>query len=314
MSEPRYAFFKGKIVPLEEAKVSVMTHALNYGTGCFEGIRAYWNEEEQELFVFRMKEHYERMLKNAHMLMMKLPYSADDLCDITLELLKKGGHQKDTYIRPLAYKSQELVGAIRLHEVEDDLTIFCITLDKYIDRPKGCHVGTSSWRRIDDTALPARTKVTGAYVNSALIKSESLLNGFDEAIVLNQDGHISEGSAENIFMIRDKELITSPVFANILEGITRSTVMQIAKEQLGLNVVERQMDRTEVYMADEVFFCGTGVEIVPIAKIDHRSIGNGAVGPITEKIKNLYFRTVRGQQPEYRHWCAPVYQKTVQNI
>lgn len=314
MSEPRYAFFKGKIVPLEDAKVSVMTHALNYGTGCFEGIRAYWNEEEQELFVFRMKEHYERMLKNTHMLMMNLPYTADDLCDITLELLKKGGHQKDTYIRPLAYKSQELVGAIRLHEIEDDLTIFCITLDKYIDRPKGCHVGTSSWRRIDDTALPARTKVTGAYVNSALIKSESLLNGFDEAIVLNQDGHISEGSAENIFMIRGGELITSPVFANILEGITRSTVMQIAKEQLGLNVVERQMDRTEVYMAEEVFFCGTGVEIVPIAKVDHRSIGNGAVGPITEKIKDLYFRTVRAQQPEYRHWCAPVYQKTVQNI
>ncbi len=314
MSEPRYAFFKGNIVPLEDAKISVMTHAFNYGTGCFEGIRAYWNEDEQELFVFRMKEHYERMLQNARMLMMNLPYSADELCDITLELLQKGGHQANTYIRPVAYKSQELVGQIRLHGIEDDLTIFCLTLEKYIDTPKGCHVGTSSWRRVDDTAMPARSKITGAYVNSSLIKSEALLNGFDEAIVLNQDGHISEGSAENIFMIRNNQLITSPVFANILEGITRDTVIQIVKEQLGLEVVERQMDRTEVYMADEVFFCGTGVEIVPIAKIDHRDIGNGAVGPITAKVKELYFQTVHGQLGEYRHWGTPVYQKTTQKI
>lgn len=314
MNRNQHAFFKGNIVPIEAAKVSIMTHALNYGTGCFEGIRAYWNEDENELFVFRMKEHYERLLKNARILLMEVPYSADELCEVTLELLRKEAHREDTYIRPLVYKSQELVGGIRLHDLENDLAIFCVSLNKYIDKPQGCHVGVSSWRRVDDNSLPARAKVTGAYVNSALAKTEAVLNGFDEAIVLNADGHIAEGSAENVMLVRDGELITPPVYANILEGITRSTVKQIAKEQLGIETVERQIDRTEPYVADEMFFCGTGVEIVPITRIDHRVIGDGQVGPISAQIKDLYFRIVRGQEPQYRHWCSSVYQKTTQIV
>lgn len=314
MSERRHAFFKGKIVPLDQAKISIRTHALNYGTGVFEGIRAYWNESDGELYVFRMREHYERFVQNARMLMIELPHSIDDLCDITLSLLRKDGLRHNTYVRPLAYKSQEIVGAIRLHDLESDFSIFCVTLDKYIDRPKGCHAGVSSWRRVDDVSLPPRGKFSGSYVNSAFAKSEALLNGFDEAIVLNQDGHVAEGSAENLMMVRGGQLVTSPVYANILEGITRDTVMTLAKDQLSLEAVERPIDRSELYIADELFFCGTGVEIVPIARVDHRPIGNGTVGPITEKIRQMYFQTVRGKLPPYQHWLSPVFQSTTQAV
>jgi len=227
--------------------------------------------------------------------------------DITLELLRKNDNRRDIYIRPLAYKSQEIVGAIRLHDLESAFAIFCAVLDKYIDKPKGCHAGVSSWRRVDDTSLPPRGKFTGAYVNSAFAKTEAMLNGFDEAIVLNQDGHVSEGSAENLMIVRNGTLITTPVYANILEGITRETVMQLAREQLGLDTLERPIDRSELYVADEIFFCGTGVEIVPVSQVDHRPVGDGQTGPLTEKIRELYFRTVRGQLSEYRDWCAPVF-------
>ena len=307
MNNMSYAFFEGKIAPLDEAKVSIRTHALNYGTGCFEGIRAYWNDEEKQLFAFRMREHYQRLLQNARMLMIELPYDADRLCDITLELLRKNEDHRDVYVRPLAYKSQQIVGAIRLHDLENDFAIFCVALDKYIDKPKGCHAGVSSWRRVDDVSLPPRGKFTGAYVNSAFAKTEAMLNGFDEAIVLNPDGHVAEGSAENLMIVRDGVLITTPVYANILEGITRDTVMQLAREQLGLEVVERPIDRSELYVADEIFFCGTGVEIVPVGRVDHRPVGNGQTGPLTEKIRKMYFRSVRGQLPEYRNWCASVF-------
>ncbi len=314
LSESRHAFFKGKIVPLDQAKVSIRTHALNYGTGVFEGIRAYWNEADGELYVFRMREHYERLLQNARMLMIELPYDAEALCEITLELLRKDGLRRNTYIRPLVYKSQEIIGAIRLHELEADFSIFCVTLDKYIDRPQGCHAGVSSWRRVDDTSLPPRGKFTGSYVNSAFAKSEAQLNGFDEAIVLNQDGHVAEGSAENLMMVRGGKLITSPVYANILEGITRDTVQTLAREQLGLESVERPIDRSELYVAEELFFCGTGVEIVPIAKVDHRPVGNGAVGPVTEKVRQLYHQAVRGQLSAYPHWLTPVFQSATQAV
>lgn len=303
---PRYAFFQGEFVPIEEAKVSIMTHAFNYGTGCFEGIRAYWNEEDEQLYVFRMKEHYQRMLRSARILQIKLPYTADELGDLTLELLRKEEYRQDAYIRPLAYKSSEGIG-VRLHDLEDDLAIFAVPFGRYIEREEGARVGVSSWRRVDDNAIPARAKITGAYINSALAKTEALLNGYDEAIVLTQDGHVSEGSAENLFLVKNGQLVTPPVTANILEGITRATVMEIAREELNLRTTERRIDRSELYTADEAFFCGTGVQIAALIEIDRRPVGEGKIGPVVSQLRDLYFNVVHGKVPKYREWCTPVY-------
>jgi branched-chain amino acid aminotransferase len=283
-----------------------MTHAFNYGTGCFEGIRAYWNEEDEQLYIFRMPEHYERFHRSCRILHIDLPYSVEKLGEITVELLRKEGYREDTYIRPLAYKATEGIG-VRLHDLEDDFALFAVPFGKYIEKEEGASVCVSPWRRISDNAVPARAKITGAYINSALAKTEAMLNGFDEAIVLNQNGHVSEGSAENIFIVRGGVLITPPVTANILEGITRATIMQIAREELGIETVERPIDRTELYVAEEAFFCGTGVQVAAIISVDHRPIGNGKMGPIVKKIRELYFDIVKGRVEKYRHWCTPVY-------
>jgi len=283
---PKHAFFKGEFVPIEEAKVS---HALNYGTGCFEGIRAYWNEEDEQLYLFRMKEHYQRLLHSARILQIKLPYTADELGDLTVELLRKEGYRQDVYIRPLAYKSSEGIG-VRLHDLEDDLAMFAVPFGRYIEREEGVRAGVSSWRRVDDNAIPARAKITGAYINSALAKTDAILSGYDEAIVLTQEGHVSEGSAENLFLVKDGRLVTPPVTENILEGITRATVMEIAREEMSLWTTERRIDRSELYTADEAFFCGTGVQIAAIVEIDHRPIGTGKIGPVVSQLRDLYLR------------------------
>ncbi|MBC7222460.1 branched-chain amino acid transaminase [Candidatus Bipolaricaulota bacterium] len=306
MPKNKYAFFRGEIRPIEEAKVSVMTSAFNYGTGVFEGIRAFWNEEEKELFVFRMPEHYARFLRSCKILLLDLPYSVEDLCQITLELLRREGFQEDVYIRPLAYKASEEIG-VRLHNLESDLAIFALPFEAYLP-PGGIRAMVSSWRRIEDNAIPARAKITGAYVNSALAKTEAYLAGFDEAIVLNEDGQVAEGSAENLFLVRDGVLITPPITANILEGITRDTVMTLARD-LGLPVVERPVDRTELYLAEEVFLTGTAAGLAPVVEIDHRKIGTGKPGPIFNSLRDLYERVVRGKEKKYRSWCTPVYSR-----
>jgi branched-chain amino acid aminotransferase len=302
----KHAFFEGEFVPIEEAKVSIMCHAFNYGTACFEGIRAYWNEEEEQLFVFRMREHYGRFHNSCRVLLIELPYSVERLGELTTELLRKEGYQGDVYIRPLAYKATEGIG-VRLHDLKDEFAVFAVPFGKYIEKEEGANVCVSSWRRISDNAVPARAKITGAYINSAFSKTEAMLNGFDEAIVLNQNGHVSEGSAENLFIVRGGKLITPPVTENILEGITRDTIMQIARERFGLETVERPIDRTELYLAEEAFFCGTGVQVAAIASIDHRPVGTGKLGPIVKKLRDLYFDIVKGKVEEYRHWCASVY-------
>jgi len=304
---PAFAFFRGEFVPIEKARVSIMTHAFNYGTGCFEGLRAYWNEAEEQLLVFRMAEHYRRFHTSARILRIALSYSVEQLGEITLDLLRREGYRQDVYIRPLAYKSSEGIG-VRLHDIEDDFALFAMPFGRYVEKEEGADVAVSSWRRVADNAIPARAKVTGAYVNSALAKSDALLNGYDEAIVLNQDGHVSEGSAENLFLVRDGKLVTPPVIENILEGITRATIIQIAREELALETVERPIDRTELYVADEVFFCGTGVQVAAIASVDRRPVGDGKMGPIVQQIRQLYFDVVRGRVPRYRHWCTPVYE------
>jgi branched-chain amino acid aminotransferase len=304
----RFAFFGGKIVPIGDAKVSVMTHALNYGTGVFEGIRGYWNKEKQQLFAFKLSEHYDRFQRSCRILKIGVPQTTEQLCDITIDLLRREGYREDCYIRPLAYKASEGIG-VRLHNLEDGLAIFAIPFGRYIDKEDGARAAVSSWRRVDDNAAPARAKITGIYVNSALSKTEAVERGFDEAIVLTDDGHVSEGSAENIFLVRDGQLITPAPTENILEGITRTTVMQIAKNEFRLDTVERQIDRSELYIAEEVFFCGTGCQIASVIEIDGRPVGIGKIGPLTKRMRDIYFSIARGSVPKYKSWCTPIYAK-----
>lgn len=302
----RVAFFEGKFVPLEEAKISVQTHAFLYGTAVFEGIRAYWVEEEQDLLIFRMREHYERLLDSCKILQIKPKYDVDQLCRITVELLAANNDKEDVYIRPVYYKSQLGIG-VQLAGLADDFVVFSVPMGPYLDLDKGLRVKVTSWRHINDNAIPMRAKVNGAYVNAALAKSDALLDGYDESIFLTEDGHVSEGSAENLFIVRRGQLITTPVTDDILEGITRATVIELATQELGLSVIERPIDRSELYIADEAFFVGTGAQVSPIAEIDHRVIGDGRIGPISKQIQQLYFDVVKGKVPKYRHWCTPVH-------
>lgn len=308
MSAPaKFVYFQGAFVPFEEAKVGVMTHGLNYGTGCFEGIRAYWNPDKQDLFVLKMRPHYERLHQSARILYMHLPHSVDELCEITLELLRRNDFKQDVYIRPLLYMGDEVIG-VRLHKLKTEFTLFATPMGDYIDTT-GIKVGVSSWRRIDDNAVPARAKITGAYINSALAKTEAFHNGFDDAIFLNADGHVSEGSAMNLFLVRKGRLVTPGVQHNILEGVTRQAVMRIAADELGVESEERSVDRTELYVADEMFLCGTGAQISPVTSIDHRPVGgHGKVGPVTREIMDIYNRAVRGNYPRFAEWTTPVYQ------
>jgi len=300
-----WAFFRGGFVPLRDANVSVMTHALNYGTAVFEGIRAYWNADEKQLYALDLVPHFERMVRSAALLFMQVMYTPEQMADLTVELLRRDGLQEDTYIRPLIYKSSELIG-VRLHNLDADFTMFAIPFGKYIDTESGVRAQVSSWRRTDDNAIPARGKVTGAYVNSALAKSEAQLNGFDEAIVLTQDGHVSEGSAENLFIARDGTLITPAVTDNVLEGITRSRLIGLAGD-LGIPVIQRSIDRTELYNADEVFLCGTGAQVSAVVEIDRRLVADGRPGPITTRLSRTYFEAVRGRLDTYHSWLTPIY-------
>jgi branched-chain amino acid aminotransferase len=306
MTLPNFAFFKGRIVPYSEAKIGVLTHTFNYGTGVFGGLRAYWNTDEEQLFVFRPLDHYRRLLDSAKLLLMELPYSEADLVQSTIELLKAENYRTDCYIRPISYFSDEIIG-VKLHDLNPEITIISIPFGSYVPNEEESHVTVSSWKRVDDNTIPPRGKISGAYVNSALIKTDAQRSGFDEAIVLNQDGHICEGSAENIFLIRKSIACTPPVTDNILEGITRNMVIMLLRDEMGVEVVERPIDRTELYLAEEVFFCGTGVQIAAITSVDHRKVGTGRIGPVTDKLRQLYFDIVRGKNPKYRELCVPVY-------
>ena len=306
MAAPRYAFFKGRIVPYSEANVGVLTHTLNYGTGVFGGLRGYWNDDEEQLFVFRPEDHYRRFLQSAKMLCMEFPYTQNDLVEMTVELLRKENFREDCYIRPLAFFADEII-SVRLHDLNPELAIVSIPFGRYVPNEQGAHVTVSSWRRVDDNTIPARGKVTGAYVNSAFVKTDAERAGFDEAIVLDSGGHISEGSAANVFLIRDGQAITPPVTDDILEGIVRRSLIQLLRDEMDVEVVERSIDRTELFLADEAFFSGTGVQVAAIAKVDHRLIGSGQMGPLTSKLRELFFGVVRGQETKYRNWCMPVF-------
>ena len=299
------AYFEGKFVPTEEAKVSILTHAFNYGTGLFEGIRGYYSKDEDEILIFRLQEHIDRFLRNGNLLYMDLRETREDLEGICVELVKRSGFREDVYIRPIAYKS-ELSLSPKVKGVESSVCCWVIKLGDYVELNAGLDVAVSSWRRLSDNAIPARTKTTGSYINSALARSEADLAGFDEAIVLREDGTVSEGSAMNIFLVLDGKLITPPESADILIGITRNTVIELAQKELGLEVIERPIGRTELYICDEIFFTGTGAQVAPVRSVDRRLVGSGEPGPISKKLQTLYFDVVQGKIDKYRHWCTPV--------
>jgi branched-chain amino acid aminotransferase len=303
---PKYAYFQGQIVPYSEAKVGVLTHALNYGTAAFGGIRAYWNDTEQQLFIFRPRDHYQRLLNSARLLHMSFSHTPESLTQITLELLRAEAYRRDIYIRPLVYKADEAIG-VKLHGLRDELTITAMPFDNYMRDETDVQVAISNWRRVDDNAIPARGKISGAYANSALAKTDAQLAGFDEALVLTQDGHLSEGSAMNVFLVRDGVLLTPPITENVLEGITRRTAIELARQEIGIEVMERVVDRTEVYLASEVFMTGTAAQIAAVTYVDHRPVGDGKMGPITARIRALFADAVRGKLPKYRHWTVGVY-------
>jgi branched-chain amino acid aminotransferase len=304
---PSYAFFQKQFIPLEEAKIGIMTHALHYGTAIFEGIRGNWNNEKKQTYIFRLKEHYERLERGCKVLKITLPYSIDELCQKTVELVAKCGFQEDVYIRPVAYTSSQALG-VRLHNLENDFFMFVIPWGPYLDVDKArCCV--SSWHRPEDNVIPPQIKATGIYINNALAKTEAVGNGFDEAIMLSPDGHVSEGSGENIFLVIGSKLVTPSTYNNILMGITRNTVIELAEKELGIETIHRSIDRSELYTADECFLTGTAAHVTPVAEIDHRQIGSGEIGEITRKLQEIYAKVIRGNHPKYMHWCTPVYKK-----
>ncbi len=297
-----YAYFQNQFIPFSEAKLGIMTNFLHYGTAVFEGIRGNWNANKQQLYIFRMKEHYERMLEGSQIMNMKIPHSVDQLNQITVELIKKCKFKEDVYIRPLVYKSSEALG-VRLHNLECDFLVFAFPWGPYLDTDRArCCI--SSWRFPSEVP---RAKITGLYVTNAFAKTEAIENGFDEAIMLSPDGYVAEGSGENIFLVVNGTLITPPRTEGILVGITRDTIIKLAKEELNIHTIERHVDRIELYTADECFLTGTAANVTPVAEIDRRLINNGEIGPVTRKLQRLYFEVIQGDNPRYMDWCTSVY-------
>jgi branched-chain amino acid aminotransferase len=297
-------YFEGEYVPLRDAKVSIMTHAFMYGTATFEGIRAYWNEDQGKLYGLKIREHVERIRQSCRILLMKDVPSVDELTGLIVETVRRNGFREDVYIRPSFYKSTRAIG-VRLHHLDNELYIITIPFGNYIDTESGVRVMTSTWRRNADEALPARGKIVGGYVNMAFQKSEAELNGFDEAVVLTADGHVNEASAANLFVVRDGVAMTPPVTDDILEGVTRKAMIELLTNE-NIPVEVRSVDRSELYIADEMFLCGTGVQVSPVIEIDHRPVGSGEIGPIARLVRDRYFDAVRGRLPEYRHWLTEI--------
>jgi branched-chain amino acid aminotransferase len=313
MSRPRSAYFRGQCQPYDDVRIGLLSHALNYGTGAFAGIRGYWNDEEQQLFLFRPQDHARRLLQSARLLRMTLPQAPDDLVRAMVELLRAEGLRTDCYVRGLVFYSDEVIG-VRLHGLTPELSLVAVPYGRYIEKAEGAHLMTSGWRRVDDNTIPPRGKITGAYANSAFIKSDAELAGFDEALVLNQAGQVSEGSAENVFIVRRGQVVTPPVSSSILEGITRATVITLLQAELGIEVVERPIERTEVYLAEEVFLTGTAAQVTAATRIDHRPVGTGELGPVTGALRQLFEDVVRGRVAKYRGWCEGVYEDATRNV
>jgi branched-chain amino acid aminotransferase len=301
-----WVYFDGEFGRYHDIKLGLMTHALHYGTGVFEGIRAYWNPKQEQLHLLQAPQHYDRLRRSANVMRLKLPHSTEELVNVTVELLRRNEFKSDAYIRPLLFTASEEIG-VRVHNINQSFLIYTIPFGNYVEIADGLRCMVSTWRRVPDQSLPARAKVTGSYAQSALAKSEANEAGYDEAIVLTVDGHVSEGSAENLFMIKDGAFVTPPVTDDILEGITRTLIIGLIKEELGLPVIERSIDRTELYTCDELLLCGTGAQVAPVIEVDRRTVGNGKVGEFTQELQNIYFGAVRGDTAKYKDWTIPVY-------
>ncbi len=304
--DTKYAFFNGEIIKIDEANINIRSIILHYGIGVFEGIRCYWNENEENGFIFRVKEHYDRMIKNAGIIAMQIPYTSDELIDYTVELLKKENFRQDTYIRPLAYYASKNI-LEKLHSRDYGFFIFTFPMASILDDTKGLDVCVSSWTRLNDNMTAPRGKIVGAYVNISLVNYEAKVNGYDDGIILTQNGYVSEGGGQNLAIIRDGIIIAPPVHDDILEGITLDSVEVIAKQELGIKVLRRSVNRTELYIADEVFYLGTGAQVTPIVSVDKRKVGNGRPGKITRQLQKVCFDIVRGNNKKYRDWLTPLY-------
>lgn len=300
-----HIYFEGRFVPADDAKISVKTHAFLYGTSLFEGIRGYWLPEKKQIAVFRMPEHYKRLLTNSAIFYLTPEASLEQLNEITVELIRRNRPDTDIYIRPTLYKASEHVTPT-LSETTTDFCVWTTPFGNYLDLEKGLSVMVTSWRRVPDNAIPARAKAGGAYMNTALAVTDARKMGFDDAVFLTEGGTVSEGSAMNLFLVKNGVLVTPSKTEDILEGITRDTIITLAREELGIATEERAIDRSELYHADEAFFCGTGAQVAPITAFDNRPVRDGQIGPITRKIQSLYFDVVKNKVPKYAHWVTIV--------
>ena len=299
------AYHQGEFRKLRDSTVNIATHALQYGTAVFGGMRGYYNGQKDQVFLFRVDRHTRRLSRSARIMQMTLPVTEERMGEIAIDLVRRNNFRCNVYLRPFIYKSNTQLSP-RLHDVHDDFSLYIMKLDDYLDTSRGMRTAVSSWRRIDDNIIPTRAKVSGGYVNSALAKSEAVQNGFDEAIFLDSRGFVSEGSAENLFMVRDGVLITPSVASSVLEGIVRGSIIELARAE-GIPVLERDIARAELYIADELFFSGTGAQVAWIQEVDRRMIGNGEIGPITERLRKRFINVVQGSDLEVSSWVTPVY-------
>jgi branched-chain amino acid aminotransferase len=299
-----YAFFEGRIVPFAEAKISVGTHAVQYGTGAFAGVRGYLDDDGETINIFRLPDHATRLLNSAKLLRASLPFDRDSLAETIVALVERNAPEQDVYIRPFVYKSSVQLTP-RLRGLDDELAIYMLSLGDYLDTTAGVKAAVSSWVRVSDNAIPGRGKLSGSYINSALAKDEAEEKGADEAILLDAAGHVAEGSGCNLFLVRDGVLTTTPITGDILEGITRRSFLTFAADE-GIPTEQREIDRSELYLAEEAFFCGTGVQVAPIATIDGRPVGDSKPGPITMRLREIFFDTVRGRSDRYGDFITPV--------
>jgi branched-chain amino acid aminotransferase len=302
MSIGAWAYFEGRLVPFANANISIATHAFNYGTAIFEGIRAYRQTDGGVAVLFAL-EHYQRLLRNGRLLKAEVRESAEELVEITCELLRRNGEVADLYIRPLLYKSAQTV-RLQLSGLEDRIAIFSFPLGGYV-ATEGLRVALSAWQRVNDNAVPARGKITGSYVNACLAVEDAKAAGYGEALLLTSEGHVAEASSANLFVVSDGEVATPPLSDDVLPGVTRAAVITLIRD-LGHPFSERKIDRTELYTADEVFLTGTGVQIAAIASIDDRPVGDGSSYPVTTSLQDAYFAAVRGLEPRYSSWLTRI--------
>lgn len=304
---PTHALKGTRIIAIEDVDISPLSGVVNYGLGCFEGIRAYWNEAEQQLYIFRLLEHLQRLQNSAKVLHIHLPDDIEEFGDAIRDLLRAENCREDVYIRPLAYKHNLKFGG-RLDRLDDAIMTWVVPIEDDPRLARGLKVSISDWQRINSSAVPTSAKLTGSYINPVLARTTAQINGYDDCILLNSQAQVAEGSGWNIFLIKDKTLITPAISEDILEGITRDTLLKVAKEELNLNIEERVVEPDELFNVDEVIACGTGLQILPVVEIDDTKIGDGQSGDSFRQLWRIYSDMVHNKIPKYGGWLSPVYQ------